>query len=333
MRSKNLLILLAVFGILIVIYLIQNLGSSKKTISESQIELYPDLNSSSVTTIKAYKQLYPDSGLVFTKKDGKWLVSSYYDAPAKESEIEKIFTDLKNLQGEVRSISQDLFGDYDITDDMALHLELLGPDSEVVAHVLFGKGVPQASRSSFIRNIDSDTVYMASENFVSRFAVWNAEPAKKFATKRWLELTMANFDKTTASTLALKDNKKTYLFAKHEEMAMEDTIETTKTVWAQIEPTKDKLDDSKISDIVGRIASLRATDLLGTEILPEYKLTDPKQTATVSLDDGTQFTVAFGAETDTTGSSRYVMVEGKPYVYKIAKYNYESIFVNPFKKD
>lgn len=333
MKSKNLIALVVVLGILIVIYLIQNLGSDKVSVSESLTDLFPDFNSSSVTMIKAYKHLYPDSGLTFIKTDGDWYVESYFNAPAKESEIDKLFTDIKKIQGEVRSTSQDLFPDYEIADDVALHVEFLGSDSSQIAHILFGKGVPQASRSSFMRNFGSDTVYMANENFISRFAVWNAEPSKKMPAKRWIELNLAAFDKEQVKSIELIDRKKAYLFEKHEEIVTADTIETTKTVWTQVKPDKDKLEEKKITDLLNRVSSLRGMDIISTEILPEYKLDKPSQTVGVTLDDGTAYRFGFGGEADTTSNSRYLKVEGKPHVYTVAKYTYESIFVNPFKEE
>jgi len=292
MKRKNLITLIIVLGVLIVIYLIQNMGTDRKTISESLVNLYPDFNSSSVNQIKVFKQEYPDSGLLFTKKDGRWIVDSYFGAPARQDEIDKLMGDIKALQGEIRSTNQDLFGDFEIADDVALHMEFLGVDSSPLAHMLIGKGIPKAC---FARNSGSDTVYMAGMNFISRFAAWNAEPSKKMPGKRWAELKMTEFDKEQVNQIELKIGKKTYRFEKQEEIS-DDTLQVIKFVWQQVEPSKGKLEEKKITDILSRISSLRGN-------------------------------------TDTTESTRYANIEGKPHVYLLAKYNFESIFVNPFKKE
>ncbi len=332
MKSKNMIILVVVLAVLVVIYLAQNMGSDKMTVSESLLDLYPDFNSSSVTAIKAYKQDYPDSGLMFVKQDNNWLVESYYNAPAKVSEIEKLFTDIDNLQGEIRSLNQDLFSDYDIEDAKALHVEFLGSDNSEIAHILFGKGVPQASRSSFLRNYGQDTVYMGSENFISRFAAWNADPAKRLPAKRWVEMKLADFDKESSKQIELVKGKTKYLFEKQEQSVMEDTVETTKEVWVQVKPSKDKLDEMKIDGILSRIGALRAMEIVSGEILPDQGLVDPKYIAGVTLKDGATQVFSFGAETDTTSSAYYVKVEGRPLVYKVAKFNFEAIFDQPFEK-
>jgi len=332
MRSRNLITLAIVLGVLIIIYLVQTLGTGKKSVSDSLVNIFPDFNSSSVSYIKVFKQDYPDSGLSFAKKDGKWLLSSYFNAPAKVTDIDKLLDDVNKLQGEIRSTKSDLFPDYEIADEVALHMEFMGPDSTDLANLLIGKGVPQASQASFARKSGSDTVYMANVNFLSRFAVWNAEPAKRMPGKRWTELKMAEIDKDKIGSFEIKVKKKDYLFEKKEEIS-QDTLEATKFVWQQIKPAGDKLKEDQITGIVGRLTNLRANDIVGNEILPEYKLSKPDYVVSITSDEGLITSIDFGAETDTTGNMRYAMVEGQPYIYTIAKYNFESIFVTPFKKD
>jgi len=332
MRSKNLFTLAIVLGVLIVIYLVQTLGTDKKSVSESLVDIYPDFSSSSVSYIKVFKQDYPDSGLSFAKKDGKWLVNSYFNAPAKVTEIDKLFDDVKRLQGEIRSIKPELFSDYEIGDDVALHMEFMGPDSTDLAYFLIGKGVPQASKASFARKNGSDTVYMANVNFLSRFAAWNAEPAKRMPGKRWVELKMAEIDKEKVNSFEIKIKKKNYLFEKKEEIS-EDTLETTKFVWRQVKPGGDKLTEDQITGVLNRLANLRANEIIGNEVLPEYKLSKPDYVLSITSDDGLITSIDFGGEADTTGNMRYTMVEGQPYIYTISKYNFESVFVTPFKKD
>ena len=70
MKNKNFAIMVGVLVVLIVIFLFQQLNTDKKSISESLIDIFPDLNAASISAIKVYKQDYPDSGLSFVKKDG-----------------------------------------------------------------------------------------------------------------------------------------------------------------------------------------------------------------------------------------------------------------------
>lgn len=333
MKNKSFIILIAVLGALILVYVIQQVSTGKKSVGESLIQLFPDLNPSSVNYIKVYKQEYPDSGLAFAKKDGQWVVTSYYDAPGKQSDIEKILQDMKGLMGEVRSTKPELFDDYEITDDVALHLEFLGPDSSEITHFLAGKGVPQASRSSFIRLYGNDTVYMANENFISRFAVWNAEPSKKMPINRWIELKMTDVNKEDVRSIEIKAKRKTYLFEKNEQVS-EDTLEPTKYVWEQTKPTKGKiLEEKDITAILNRITALRGKDIIKPNNLAELGLTKPKYIASMTTTEGEMIRLEFGDIADTTYKDIYAMVKGKPFVYKVVNYHFTSLFEKPFEKD
>lgn len=333
MRNKSFIILLSVLGILILVYIIQHSSTGRKSATESYIQLFPDLNPSSVSYIKAFKQEYPDSGLAFARKEGQWVVSSYYDAPGKQSDIEKILQDVKIIKGEVRSTKPELFDDYEITDDLALHLEFLSPDSLTVAHFLIGKGVQQASRSSFIRNYNSDTVYMANENFISRFAVWDAEPSKKMPVNRWTELKMTDINKDDVQSIEIVAKRKTYLFEKKEQ-ATEDILEPIEYVWQQTKPKKGKvLEDKDIQNILNRITTIRGNDILKSDNLAKLGLVKPKYVASMTTTDGETTSFEFGNMADTTSKNVYAMVKGKPFVYMVTNYYFSSLFEKPFEKD
>jgi len=331
MKNKNFVILVIVLALLVVIFAVQQLSHDKKTVKESLIQLFPDFNKSSVAYIDVYKLEYPDSGLTFAKKDGNWIVTSYFDAPGKETEIDKLLDDINLLQGEVRATRPDLFNDFDISDSLALHIVFLSSDSTEILHLLVGKGVAGAARSSFVRKDGDDLVYKASENFLSRFAVWNAEPAKRMPGKRWADLKLTDLDKDDITAFGLKVGNKQYEFSKKEQ-ASEDTTAPPTYVWQQDEPKKGKvLEDKDIKPIVNRLARLTASDIVGREVMPEYGLTKPKYKADITAGNNQQVNVFFGNEADTTSNARYVMVEGKPVIYEAAKYNFEALFVNPFK--
>jgi len=114
----------------------------------------------------------------------------------------------------------------------------------------------------------------------------------------------------------------------------EDTISAPTFVWKQINPKKGKiLEDKDIQTILNRLTKLSANEIVSDEILSKHGLTKPKYSASFATEDGQSAKIYFGAIADTTSEDRYANVEGNPFIYKAAKYNYESIFVNPFKKE
>jgi hypothetical protein len=334
MKNKKSVMLIGVLGVLIVIYLLQQLGADKKSLSESMTDIFSDFNTSSINTISVYKQDFPDSGLHFTKKDGVWLIPSYFNIDAKEKDIDKLLTEIKSLQGEIRSTKAELFSDYDITDNKALHIELFGADSSGIAHMLVGKGVQQASKASFIRKLNSDTVYKANQNFLSRFAVWNAESSKKMPGKRWANMMVtSSFERDKIESFEITTKRKTYQFMK-KQMIPQDTLAQSTFVWEQVKPKRGKiLEDKDIQDIVDRLIGINAQEIVNTEVLSKYGLAKPKYYAKYTSSNGDITKISFGNTTDTTSASYYVSVNTKPFIYKVAKYNFESAFIDPFKKD
>jgi len=331
MKNRISILLIGILAVLIIILVIQNFTSDKLSVSDSLMNIYPELNTSSVSMINAYKTGYPDSGLVFSKLDGKWIINNYFNAPAKETEIDKLLGDVSSLQGEIRSTSQGLLADYEITDETALHVEFLTADSSEIVHALIGKGVPQQAQSGFVRNASSDTVYLVNNNFLSRFAVWNAEPFKKMPAKRWANLKMTELDKDQITAMEIQVGNTAYKFEKSEIPPI-DSASLPEKVWVQVSPSKGKvLDDALIKPIVNRVARMTASEIVGTDIKNEYDLTDSKYKTIITTADSHRLTLTFGAEVDTTGKSLYAMVDSSPVVYQAAKYNYEALFVNPFK--
>ncbi len=332
MKKKNFAILLVVLGILVVIYIIQQLSPGKKTIAETMVKLFPGFEPSDVSLISVYKEQYPDSGIAFARKDTGWIVTSYHDAPGKKTDIEKIMIDAKNLRGEVRSTNPSLLGDFGLADSEALHLKLMKQDSSVVLHFLAGKGIPDAPRSSFIRRAGSDTVYKADENFISRFAMWNAEPWRKIQVNRWIELKMFDFPLDSVIAFDLVVKGKTDRFMK-EKLAVEDTAAPPKFSWKQIESgLGKKLEESEISNILNRLTNMRAIDLTSGDSLRAAGLEKPAARAVLTVANWGSVEISFGAMADTLQKTRYAAVSGNPFVYKVSDSMYESIFVTPFKK-
>jgi hypothetical protein len=326
MKNKNFVILIAILVVLILIYVIQQFSTGRKSVSETVVKIFPDLDSSAVKYIKAYKQDYPDSGISFARQDTGWIVSSYFGATGKKADIEKIITDIKALTGEVRSSNAELLGDYDLTDNQALHLELLKSDSTPMVNMLVGKGVPQSPRSSFIRKNGDNTVYKANENFLSRFAMWDAQAATRIQTSRWLELGMGSIPADSMKSMQLQIKGKTYLFEREKQVSA-DTAAPPQFSWSQKEPSKGKmLEDKDIAGIANRLGSLRANDLLKTADMAALGLDKPQYVAQVTGSNGSNARFAFGNMADTTSKMRYVLAEGKPFIYKVADYSFQGIF-------
>jgi hypothetical protein len=284
-----------------------------------------------VKYIKIYKQNYPDSGVAFTRQDTGWIVSSHYNAPAKNNDVGKLISDIKALTGEVRSASPELLADYDLTDTLALNIEFLSSDSSPLVQMMVGKGIAGAGRSSFIRKGGDNTVYRANENFLSRFAMWDAKPYTKIPLNRWMDLKMTSIAVDSMQSLQLVVKGKNYLFERQQQSAG-DSATPPQYAWSQKEPVKGKaLEDKDIAAIASRFCSLSGSDLLRADDMAAFGLDKPQYLANLIFNGGGKMSFAFGAMADTTSKMRYAVVDSKPFIYKIGDPVFQGIFENPFK--
>jgi hypothetical protein len=330
MNKRIIYALLAVLVVLVLVsYALKNLNratSSPESLNEIQVDFDPDM----VTRIDVYKKAYPDSGLHFAKLESVWVVANEFDSPAKEEDIEKLLTDLKEVRGSIRAETADLYDDFEIGDDQALQIELLSADSSKLLHIYVGKG--SGGRECFVRLAGSPTVYLVDNNFISRFAAWNAAPEKKLPANRWLELGLCDIDRNAVTSFKITSGENVYEFAQLEE-ASDDTLTLPTKVWKQIAPDKGKkLEESKIKSLSSSLASLRATGVVDPSKRDEYGLDKPKYTLWAADDSANTTQIDFG---DKTGENddRYASVEGRDTVYLVNKSTFERFFVKPFETD
>lgn len=330
MNKRIIYAMLAVLVVLIVAsYALRNLDratSTPETLNELQVEFDPEL----VTKIDVYKEAYPDSGLHFANVESGWVIVNEFNSPAKEDDIEKLLTDLGEVRGSVRAETADLYDDFEISDEQALQIELLAADSAKLLHMYVGKG--SGGRECFVRLAGSPTVYLADDNFISRFAAWNSPPEKKLPTDRWLELGLCNIDRNAMTSYKITSGENVYEFALMEELP-EDTLTPPSEVWKQIAPDKGKkLEESKIKSLSSSLAGLRASGVVDPSERDEYGLDQPNHVLWAADDGGNTALIEFG---DKTGESedRYVSVEGRDTVYLVNKSTFERFFVKPFEAD
>ncbi len=329
MNKKTIYTLLIVLVALIVVsYALKGLDRATRS-SESLNELRIEFDPGEAVKIDVHKQDYPDSGLHFARHESGWVVVNAYSSPAKEEEIEKLITDLKEVKGSVRGESADLYEDFDITDERALQIELFDSDDSKLLHLYVGKG--SAGRECFVRLAGLPVVYLADENFISRFAAWNAPPEKKLPTDRWLQLSLCDIDRNAMTSFKIGKKKMNYEFALVEEPS-EDTLTPPIKAWKQISPEKGmKLEESKIKSLSSSLASIRASDVVDPSERSKYGLDKPGYILWASDDQGNTARIDFGNKIDD-GEDRYAAVKGRESVYRVDKSTFERFLVQPFEK-
>jgi hypothetical protein len=329
MSKKTTYILLGIFAALLVIFILQRSLTHPATEQKSLEDLSVKFDPLAVNAIQVFKQDYPDSGLMFAKKDTGWVVVNDYNTPAKSTEIDKLLADLSAVHGTVRGESEDLYPDFSITDQNALQIKLTGADNSTLAHVYIGKGGPDG-KTCFMRLPGSPKVYMADNNFISRFAAWAATPEKKLPTDRWMNLGLCTLDKGAVTAFKLHTPKTDYDFTQVIQAPGDSANPATKT-WQQNAPTRGmKLDEGKIRGLQSSICGVSAIGVANPALANSNSLDKPPYSIWVSDSLGNSMLLNFSDKIDTL-EQRYVTVQGRSTVFRINKGIFERIFVNPFE--
>ncbi len=332
MKNKTLGILLIILVALTAGFLLQKYFGRASSSVESFSELKIKFDPQSVNTIQVFKQAYPDSGLYFARKDTGWVISNEFNAPAKNADVSKLIAELDTVTGSIRAETPDLYPDFDITDEKALQIKLLDISGSTLVHVFVGKG-GQSGKDCFVRIAGDPKVYLADNNFISRFAAWNAEPSKRLPTNRWLELSVCSLKRDEINSIKIHTPKADYDFVSMKPAQADSTSPTPpQATWEQIAPTKGtKLDDSKIRGILGGISGLRATGVSDPANRDKFGLPNSQYNLWAGDSLGRSTLIKFSDKINEA-EDRYVAIEGNPNLFIVNKPSFERFFVTPFEK-
>jgi len=329
MNRKIIYSMLIVLGALLIFWVVLRNVDSPTSTPKSLSALDIEFDAEKAAKIDVYKRDYPDSGLHFARIDTEWVVTNAYNVPATRDNIDKLFTDLNNVGGQIRGESAELYEDFEITDELALQIEIFDEGGSKLLHAFVGKG--GSGRECFMRLAGSPTVYLADENFISRFAAWNAPPEKRLPAERWIELALCDIPREQVKSFEIKRGKTEFEFALLEEPS-EDTLTPPVEIWSQISPEKGlKLEESKIKRLHTNLASIRASNVTDPENRDKFGLEKPDYTIRVADTEGNSSYIKFSNSVNEK-DDRYAVVEGKDAVYVVTKNIFNRIFEDQFEK-
>ena len=329
MNKKIIYSLLIILVVLLVVYFAQKSFDSAARKPQSLSELKLEFDPENVTRIDVYKQDFPDSGLHFSKLESGWVVVNAYNSLAKEQDVVKLLTELGEVSGSVRGETADLYEDFDIADEEALQIELFDSEDAKLLHVYVGKG-GSGGRDCFLRVVGSPVVYLADNNFISRFAAWNSPPEKKLPIDRWVKLELCDIDRNDLTSFTIHKGEIDHEFG-NIDVPSEDTLLPPEKAWTQISPQEGlKLEESKIKSLYSGLAGLRASGVVAPANRDKYGLDKPKYSLRAGDDVGNSAAIYFSDEVNDDGD-RYAVVEGRESVYEVNSSTFERFFIKPFE--
>ena len=238
MKPKNLIPLVIVMAILAGLVVMKKNRAQHPTIIQQAglVKVLPDgLAKGDIAKLEIYAGAMADQKVVLAFDDAakKWRVTSHFNAPVKQDEIDKYLDAVLKMQGEPReqNVADTDLEQYELTDAKAFHVVGYKKDAkDPLFHMLVGKAPGYGS--VFIRKADGKDVYVENTDLRQQAGVMEnerppmmmpgmPEPPKDNTPKKpeasmWLDKEIAKIDVSKATKLALTTPDKTLTFERRE---------------------------------------------------------------------------------------------------------------------
>ncbi len=302
MRTKQLLILGAIFVVLaIVILLFENpFGQSeyeKKV--ETAMPLFPDFNEEQIVKIEITAT---GETTTLSKQNGSWVVASMDNYPADSEGVAELLakvTEFKNTQRV--SNNPEKQAEFEV-DSTGVEAKLMDANDKVLVHLFVGKTTP-GFLSSYVRPANSNDVYVAQGYLQS---VFNKD------TRTWKDRTIFSFNKGIVTQLNI--------------ISSEETVELrldAEGTWHMLKPVVAVAKTTEVDTLLTTFSELDTDDFAeATDELAEYGLDTPQSTISAILNDGTTATLHVGKEEE---GKLYVKRDDKDTVFRLFKSNVDSL--------
>ncbi|UCF81290.1 MAG: DUF4340 domain-containing protein [Acidobacteriota bacterium] len=338
LSKKQLAVLCAVAGLLLVALLVQKILSPEPSLREElRLEaLAPeDFRTLDASRLEIYRGSREDDKVVLAREGGAWFVATRYNAPANETKVGEFLKKIKNLQGELRSDEEAVLEDFRLTDENALHVAVYREGSEETwSHLLVGR--QETFGRSFLRRAGESRVFAGNANLATEAGIRDEEADKSPESSPWVEKTVADLEKDQITRIALATPDYTYVFEKRatESAPQPDEAEAPQVAeasweWVLAEGGRKKtFKQSGVDGIVDRFDLLTATDVEDPARTAELGLAEPRYRCSVALADGSE-TVLLAAAPEEENGDAYLQAEGRDTIYRIQWWQFEKLFPEP----
>lgn len=302
MKTKQLLILGAIFVVLVIVVLLFDnpFGQSeyeKKV--ETAMPLFPNFNEEQVVKIEITAT---GETTTLSKQNDNWVVASMDNYPADGEGVAELLskvTEFKNTQRVSNNPEKQLEFEVDST---GVEAKLMDASDKVLAHLFVGKTTP-GFLSSYVRPADSNDVYVAQGYLQS---VFNKD------TRTWKDRTIFNFNKGIATQLNI--------------ISPEETVELrldADGAWQMLKPVAAAAKTTEVDALLTTFSGLDTDDFAeAKDELAEYGLDTPQSTISAVLNDGTTATLHVGKEEE---GKLYVKRDDKDTVFRLFKSNVDRL--------
>lgn len=257
MKFKKLVVLMLALAALIAIGLVKKVRDARveKALVKSDEKVLDSVVTSEFINrieIKTGESSGNPGSLILLGKgaDGEWRLESHYGVRAQKIQVDQLLKVLSEQKGEVRAESEDVLGDFQLRDQEAFSVKLIGPSSKEMAHV-FISPLRSGRNLNFVRLAGKHRVIAASPDVLSQLEIYQKED--KLNYKLFADLKLAKFDVNQTTRIEVSGSAP-FTLAKKQENGKP-------AAWA-FEPPTEQADTTKVSTFLSGIANLYARDVV-----------------------------------------------------------------------
>ncbi len=235
-----------------------------------------------------------------------WVLASGGNYPADAAKIDPILARIMATQTNRQ-----------VTTTAGSHKQLQVADDDFVRRVeletgsgetyTFYMGSTAAASATHVRRAGDDPTYLVND-----LTVWEITPT----ASNWIDAEYVALDRNGVTAVSLQNANGTFTFDKigDEEWTLADLAEG------------ESFNQGNFNLILNRVVSMRLTQPLGTELLPEYGLDSPQATLTVSVEENnasSTYTLEIGAALED--GSQVIKWSGSDYYVTITPFMVENM--------
>jgi len=341
MKMKQLKIFAGIFVGLLIIYFITKPRQTGVNIDEFVQTIVIGVAKEDVKEIEVYKQTTEEEPvrLVFVNQEDQWRVSSKFHAKAQKDRLDKILDEILEMTGNIRSTEIKHHEEFQITDELGVHVILKDEAQKPLANLIIGKRAEDYNQG-FVRFTGREKVYSVDKNLLSTFNInGDIDTLSQFKSSYFVDLQAVEKDQADLEKVTVVSGSKKMIIQKVEkevEVTNPDSTISTNIVheWVLVRGKRQvDLDQNEVNNFfsdAGKIRAQEVVDRIGNSFadmnkVNSYGVRRPSRYISFQVADDQIDNVIFGKvyEKDK-GNFMYIQYEG--LMYKCAKSNIDKIF-------
>jgi hypothetical protein len=276
-----------------------------------------------------------DAAVVLENGPDGWFVSSAWNAAASTDRIDALLDAVSGLRGEFRSDKASVVADYGFSDSTTVTVTAHGKDGQAVSALEIG-GKPERGQGNFVKLPGSSRVYLTGSNVLGSLGLWSGPGRPE--SRHFLELQAYRADRGAVDRLTIS-GAETFGLVKEFAAASDTTggepaVDRGSWEWRLEDEAGARVGmavKTKADGVLSAAVGVRAQDVADPgRGLAAYGLETPDRAVMLTMQDGSEITLAFGDKREAAGTTPggvYMVNMDDPHtIWVVGEFNVNNIF-------